>query len=91
MNAQEFAEQLKEHISFLGEVLQRDVDTASLKLECASLSQIIAALVLEHGGNISSKNWDRVRGDLSKFIPHGISQRKEGVCIKVHHDDEATA
>lgn len=49
------------------------------------LTQYIAGLVLEHGGDISAENWERVNAN-DKFIPWSLSVTDTGVLIKVKLD-----
>ena len=89
MTNEKFLEFTKQQRDFYEDVEQLLTDDVSLQMETARQSQIIAALVLENGGKVSHESWDRANAS-GEFIPHGLSQGKEGAVISVTLPAETT-
>ena len=83
MNTPKIRTELKTRLDFDNEILELVDDHVSLKLELAAQSQIIAALVLEHGGAVTAAHWDAAHANLSKFIPYVIGRDGNNVMVEV--------
>ena len=90
MNTEKFREKVARRLSFYEKAIEHIEELKAMRQTNTILTQYLAGLVLEHGGNISADNWARVNAK-DELIPSRLSVTDSGVCISVRLDEEAPA
>lgn len=82
MTTTEITDVIHKKLDLYEEIINKLDELTSIRLEAIRQSQIIAALIMEHGGLISQLNWAKAHGRPDAFISHTFSVSNYGVEIR---------